>query len=146
MREVIKRIRNKPLPSKVTLQDVHREINIQKEDIRQLKGKLNEVQKLIQRVENLELGLEVPKKSADDDELKFQNEIDSFVNSITKIPFQKWHTKVIIKVKDIETEATCLLDSGANINVIREGLIPTKYFQKTNYSIHLVNAERMNLK
>lgn len=43
MKKVIKRIRNQPLPSKVTLQDLHQEINIQKEEIRQLKEKLNEV-------------------------------------------------------------------------------------------------------
>ena len=56
----------------------------------------------------------------------------SFVNSITKMLTQKWHIKVKLFIKrDFCKEFLALVDSGANINYVHEGLIPTVYFGKT---------------
>ena len=60
---------------------------------------------------------------------------------------QKWHTILTLKIKDFSVATECLLDSGADVNVLREGLIPTKYFEKTNYTIGLAtNKDHMQIR
>ena len=47
-----------------------------------------------------------------------------FLNLIDRIIFQKWYTKITIKI-DRESEFTtiALVDSGADTNCIQEGII-----------------------
>ena len=55
-----------------------------------------------------------------------------FLETISRINFQKWHSKVRIVIsKDFEFEVIALIDSGADLNSIQEGIIPSKYFKKT---------------
>ena len=55
-----------------------------------------------------------------------------FVNSITKMLTQKWHIKVKLFIKpDFCKEFLAFVESGADINCVHEGLIPTVYFEKT---------------
>ena len=57
---------------------------------------------------------------------------EKFLDTISRINFQKWHSKVRIVInKDFEFEVTALIESGANLNCIQEGIIPSKYFRKT---------------
>lgn len=56
----------------------------------------------------------------------------NFLETISRINFQKWHSKVrIIINKDFEFEVIALIDSKADLNCIQEGIIPSKYFRKT---------------
>ena len=57
---------------------------------------------------------------------------ENFLETISRINFQKWHSKVrIIINKDFEFEVIALIDSKADLNCIQEGIIPSKYFRKT---------------
>ena len=57
---------------------------------------------------------------------------ETFLQTISRINFQKWHSKVrIIINKDFEIEVVALIDSRADLNCIQEGIIPSKYFRKT---------------
>ena len=57
---------------------------------------------------------------------------EKFLETISRINFQKWHSKVRIVIsKDFEFEVVALIDSGIDLNCIQEGIIPSKYFKKT---------------
>ena len=60
-----------------------------------------------------------------------QTPIPSFINKITKIDFQIWYTNIKLIVDDFEMEIVALIDLGANMNYIQEGLIPIKYYEQT---------------
>ena len=45
---------------------------------------------------------------------------------------KKWHIKINFFIKpDFSKEFIALVDSGADINCIQEGLIPVRYFEQT---------------
>jgi len=50
-----------------------------------------------------------------------------FLQTISKITFQKWYSIVSLIVEDFFVSAIALIDSGANLNCIKGGVIPTKY-------------------
>ena len=39
-----------------------------------------------------------------------------------------------------------LIDTGADLNCIQEGLIPTKYYHKTTEGLSSANVSKMNIK
>jgi len=50
-----------------------------------------------------------------------------FIQTISKITFQKWFSIVTLIVEDFSTNTVALIDSGADVNCIKRGIIPTKY-------------------
>jgi len=50
-----------------------------------------------------------------------------FLRTIFKITFQKWYSIVTLVVEDISVNAIALIDSAADLNCIKGGVIPTKY-------------------
>ena len=65
-----------------------------------------------------------------------------FVNTITKMITQKWHIKIKLFVKpDFSQELIALVDSGADINCIQEGLILIKYFEQTLQTVVGANKQ-----
>ena len=72
---------------------------------------------------------------------------EKFLETISRINFQKWHSKVRIVIsKDFEFEVIALIDSGADLNCIQEGIIPSKYFKKTRERLTSASGERMQIK
>ena len=70
----------------------------------------------------------------------------SFLQTISRINFQKWHSKVRIVIStDFEFEVVALIDSGANLNCIQEGIIPCKYFRKTKERLTSASGGRMQI-
>ncbi|HEX7870685.1 MAG TPA: hypothetical protein VF455_11300 [Chryseobacterium sp.] len=67
---------------------------------------------------------------------------------MNQVVFQKWYIRItlIIKSDFIIKDAIALVDSGADMNCIQEGLIPTKYFQKTTQSLTSASGNTMNIK
>ena len=62
----------------------------------------------------------------EDKQLKERESSQLFVNTITKMITQKWHIKVKLFIKpNFSKEFLALVDSSADINYVREGLIPT---------------------
>ena len=70
----------------------------------------------------------------------------SFLQTISRINFQKWHSKVRIVIsKDFEFEVVALIDSGADLNCIQEGIIPSKYFRKTKERLTSASGGKMQI-
>ena len=71
---------------------------------------------------------------------------EKFLETINRINFQKWHSKVKIVIsKDFEFEAIALIDSGADLNCIQEGIIPSKYFKKTRERLTFASGRKMQI-
>ena len=59
----------------------------------------------------------------------------------------KWFTKVKIVVShDYHFNVVAMIDSGADMNRIQEGLIPSKYFEKSIERLVSTNGTQMNIK
>ena len=69
-----------------------------------------------------------------------------FLETISRINFQKWHSKVRIVInKDFEFKVIGLIDSGVDLNCIQEGIIPSKYFRKTRERLTSVSGGKMQI-
>ena len=137
----------------ITVQDLQKEINDTKTEMRNLNQELTILRVdygLINlRVKNLEFtshqgdeetpslnpsDVEVDETVNPTAEMEPEPSNESFLQTISRINFQKWHSKVkIIINKDFEFEVVALIDSGADLNCIQEGIIPSKYFRKTKW-------------
>ena len=72
---------------------------------------------------------------------------EKFLETINRINFQKWHSKVRIVIgKDFEFEVIALIDSRADLNCIQEGIIPSKYFRKTRERLTSASGGKMQIK
>ena len=69
-----------------------------------------------------------------------------FLETISRVNFHKWHSKVkIIINKDFEFEVLALIDSGADLNCIQEGIIPSRYFKKSKERLTSASGGRMQI-
>jgi len=62
-----------------------------------------------------------------------------FLQTISKITFQKWYSTVTLTIDDFSVNSIALIDSGADLNCIKRGVIPTKYCEKTNEGLSSAN-------
>ncbi|GAV69082.1 hypothetical protein CFOL_v3_12583, partial [Cephalotus follicularis] len=70
-----------------------------------------------------------------------------FINLIERITYQKWHINITITIQDsFKLQTIVLVDSGTQMNCIQEGLIPTKYFEKTKQKLSTANGENLRVK
>ncbi|GAV81767.1 LOW QUALITY PROTEIN: hypothetical protein CFOL_v3_25220, partial [Cephalotus follicularis] len=70
-----------------------------------------------------------------------------FINLIERITYQKWHINITIVIQDsFKLQTIALMDSGAQMNCIQEGLVPTKYFEKTKQRLSTANGENLSVK
>ena len=71
---------------------------------------------------------------------------EKFLETISRINFQKWHSKVRIVIsKDFEFEVVSLIDSGADLNCIQNGIISSKYFKKTKERLTFASGGKMQI-
>ena len=68
------------------------------------------------------------------------------INTIQQINLKKWYVTIQLQIKDFQLITTALIDSGADLNCIQEGLIPSKYFEKTKESLRSANGSKMDIK
>ena len=55
----------------------------------------------------------------------------NFLSLIDRVIFQKWHAEITLVInKEFSLTENALIDSGADMNCIQEGLIPLKYYKK----------------
>ena len=119
--------------SPANTQDLIYEINNLKKEIHYLK---NESKNLENRISILEKG----KLPIDNQNLIRQSEETEFLQTLQIIRSQKWFVKVKLLIDNNFTKQfIVLIDSGADLNCIKEGLIPIKYFQKTTHSLSVTN-------
>ena len=80
--------------------------------------------------------------------LSYKGIVDnSQLNLVNKVLPPKWFTKVKIVVShDYHFTVTAMIDSGADMNCIQEGLIPSKYFEKSTERLVSANGTQMKIK
>ena len=73
--------------------------------------------------------------------------VDSQINLVNKMLPPKWFTKVKIVVShDYHFNVIAMIDSSADMNCIQEGLIPSKYFEKSIERLVSANGTQMKIK
>ena len=100
------------------------------EEVKQIKIQIEELklfnQNIDTRITNLEHQKEVLTSEKNED-------LETFVHSMTIVQKQRWYTKITLKINpDYQSTFITLIDSGADLNCIHEGLIHTVYFVKTS--------------
>ena len=71
---------------------------------------------------------------------------DLFLDTISRVNLHRWHSKVrIVITKDFEFEVIALIDSGADLNYIQQGIIPSKYFKKTRERLTSASGGKMQI-
>ena len=70
---------------------------------------------------------------------------DEFLNIISKTTNQRWFVKIKIKIiLDFHINIIAFFNTGKYLNCIKEGIIPSKYFEKTKEKLSYANG--LNLK
>ena len=71
----------------------------------------------------------------------------SQLSLVHKLIPPKWFTKVKIVVSlDYHFTVIAMIDSGKDMNCIQEGLIPSKYFEKSTERLASANSSQMKIK
>ena len=66
------------------------------------------------------------------------------ISLINKVVPPKWYAKVhIVVAQDYAFDIIVLIDSGANLNCIQEGLIPSKYFEKSTQRLNSASVTKL---
>ncbi|KAG8634081.1 hypothetical protein MANES_17G011766v8, partial [Manihot esculenta] len=131
--------KQKKLVSTISSMDLQSEIRQLKLEVRQLKLRCDQLE-LNQNLKQKEKMVEEKLEDIDSDkekELKF--------NDITRITFQKWYVKITLTIKDFKLETIDMLDSGADMNCIDQGIIPSKYFHKTKQTLSAANSTKVKI-
>ncbi|KAL5766155.1 hypothetical protein ACOSP7_016772 [Xanthoceras sorbifolium] len=82
--------------------------------------------------------------SDEEDEVDYINDILDTDSDSEFVIVQKWYSKVTIVVsKAFIFEEEALIDSGADLNCISEGIIASQYVSKTTQMLNTANGGRM---
>ena len=69
-----------------------------------------------------------------------------FLQTISHINFQKWYSIVNLVVEDFSIRLIALIDSGADQNCIKTGIVPSKYLQRTHEQMASASGNLMHIK
>ena len=106
-----------------TLKDLQKEI-------KQIKTQIDELKLFTQNIDDWLINIEHQKEVLTSET---NEDLETFVHSMTIVQKQRWYTKITLKINlDYQASFIALIDSGADLNCIQEGLIPTVYFVKTS--------------
>ena len=126
------------------IQEIRKEIKQLKQENEQIKQENEQIRNLIQyKQENfVEIsdsqnpGIIIPNK---------ETLIEAFINTISKIDFQRWYTSVRLIVEDFEVEMVALVDSRVDMNCIQEEIIPTQYYEKIGQELYTANKGKLEI-
>jgi hypothetical protein len=140
---------NKP-KKQITINDLQLEVNQIKSEIKILKEENQELKQDVNLLK-IEHKLKSAASSHNDSEAKpepkpedttsqFEENCLSIIN---RIHIRKWYSKVKIKIQDFELSVVVLINTGADLNCIQEGLVPTKYYSKSKETLRSTNGSKM---
>jgi regulator of replication initiation timing len=146
-----------------TVSDLLHEISIIKKDIVDLKKDLynlkSDNKNLKQEFFKLKDCFQEQDHNSDNDDNKsnhsYEGESNNTLNSndvkiislINKVILPKWYAKVhIVVAQDYAFDVIALIDSGADLNCIQEGLIPSKYFEKSTEKLNSASGSKLQIK
>jgi hypothetical protein len=96
-------------------------------------------------------------QSSDNEDSKFEHSheeksnnihssVDKIVSLINKVCPRRWYAKVhIIVAQDYAFDVIALIDSGVDWNCIQEGLIPSKYFEKSTKRLSYASGTKLQI-
>ncbi|RDY13456.1 hypothetical protein CR513_01630, partial [Mucuna pruriens] len=84
-------------------------------------------------------------KINEEEENKIERLENPFINILSLITTHKWNTEITLILGSENFNMIALIDSRADINCIQEGLIPTKYYEKTLEGVTSANGTRMHV-
>lgn len=124
----------------VTTQDLQVEIKQIKQDIKELQFQVQ----LLTQIEQ-ENTSQLPTNDLEGTSEPVHT--TEYIATISHIRYQRWYTYVYLHIhNEYKFESIALVDSGANQNCIREGLIPTEYFEKTKEELSSASGAKLQIK
>jgi hypothetical protein len=146
----------------VTILDLQHEISNIKKDIVDLKKELHDL-----RIDNKNLEQEFvitklkncfQEHNSDNEDNKSEHSYEEessnnlisnnvkTISLINKVCPPKWYAKIHIVVAQYYTfDVIALIDSGIDLNCIQEGLIPSKYFEKSNQKLNSATGTKLQI-
>ncbi|RVW50508.1 hypothetical protein CK203_116602 [Vitis vinifera] len=133
-------------PKDVSIKELHEEVKQHKKEIKELRQfislGLSDLQDQINRIGNQEIHTDIPESSHVND-----NETNTFLNTVSRVIFQRWEISLTIVVKDkFVFDIIALIDSGAAENCLQESLVPIPLCEETSVSLSGANGERLAIK
>jgi hypothetical protein len=126
-----------------TVSDLQHEISIIKKDIVDLKKDLHnlkidkDLNQEIFKLKDCFQNQDSDNKSEEESNNILNSNDDKIISLINKVILPKWYAKVhIVVAQDYAFDVIALIDSGADLNCIQEGLIPSKYFEKSTEKLN----------
>ncbi|XP_060203091.1 uncharacterized protein LOC132631536 isoform X1 [Lycium barbarum] len=154
MKNVMNRFFSKE--SQPTVQDLQIELISVKNEIKNIKTRLNKVEvdyitdQIISQTRKESLAEDIERNISEDEEVEDHNDTIETDNNETPgkvqmIKAQSWHIFVTLRVGNIVLEKLTLVDSGADKNCIMEGLIPTKHLDKSTAKLYSATGEKLKI-
>lgn len=151
MKEVMNRFSSSK--DEPTIQHLQTELKSVKEEIKNIKTRLNNIE--MEKFTN-ELLTQIAKgkepetnnndyNEENNDSIIDQSESGTTVPQFARIKIQSYHIPITLRVKNATFNKLALLDSGADRNCICEGIIPTKYLEKSTTKLYSATGERMKI-
>ncbi|KAH1262561.1 polyprotein [Glycine max] len=138
---ILKRLENSSTKP-TTIQDLQTEINNLKREVKELRQQ-QEIHQII--LSQLEENSDSESANNSEENQPENLEDDMFMGLINKIKIQKFYINIKIIIKDFVLETMDLFDTGADSNCILEGLIPTKFFEKTSEKLSTANSSKLKI-
>ncbi|KAG5059726.1 hypothetical protein JHK87_000755 [Glycine soja] len=137
---ILKRLENSSTKP-TTIQDLHTEISNLKREVKELRQQQEIHQIILSQLEE-----ESDSKNTNSEENQPENlEDDMFMGLINMIKIQNFYINIKIIINDFVLETMALFDTGADSNCILEGLIPTKFFEKTSEKLSTANGSKLKI-
>ena len=153
---------NKKKSKNLTVNDLQHYITVVKQEIIELKNEFKNIKSDNNNLkqELLLLKIDQNQSNNEQDEQKDGDEssqhalfsdkcivYNSQLNLVNKMLPPKWFTKVkIVASHDYHFIVIAMIDFGADMNYIQEGLIPSKYFKKSTERLVSANGTQMKIK
>ncbi|KAH1198208.1 polyprotein [Glycine max] len=138
---ILKRLENSSTKP-TTIQDLQTEINNLKREVKELRQQ-QEIHQII--LSQLEEDSDSESANNSEENQPENLEDDMFMGLINKIKIQKFYINIKIIINDFVLETMALFDTGADSNCILEGLIPTKFFEKTSEKLSTANGSKLKI-
>jgi len=123
-----------------TIQDLQTEINNLKGEVKELRQQQEIHQIILSQLEE-----NSDSKSTKKDEENENLEDEMFMGLINKIKILNFYINIKIIINDFVLDTMTLFDTGTNSNCILEGLVATKFFEKTSEKLSTTNGSKLKI-
>uniref|UniRef100_A0A0R0EG98 DUF7746 domain-containing protein n=1 Tax=Glycine max TaxID=3847 RepID=A0A0R0EG98_SOYBN len=125
-----------------TIQDLQTEINNLKREVKELRQQQELHQIILSQLEE-DSDFESVKNSEENQTENLED--DMFMGLINKFKIQKFYINIKFIINDFVLGTMTLFDTGANSNCILEGLISTKFFEKTSEKLSTTSRSQLKI-